>query len=71
MPRMRYVHLPDDATVAEIDAALADLLLRRQATKLAQVRGWIDAEINTALDMRNIAYELEHHSDMEWHLTHA
>jgi hypothetical protein len=49
---MRYVSLPDPATLAEIDAALASLLARRRATGFALVRAWVDAEIDECLELR-------------------
>jgi hypothetical protein len=55
---MRYVTLPACPTVPEIDAALVVLRDRRRATGFALVRGWIDAEIDTVLDLRSLA-ELE------------
>lgn len=55
MARLRYVQLPDNPTVAEVDAALALLLIRRNASGFAIVRAWVDAEINACLDLRNAA----------------
>lgn len=55
---LRYVSLPEHPTIIQIDIALAVLRQRRACTQFAQVRAWVDAEIDTALDMRNTA-ELE------------
>jgi hypothetical protein len=52
---LRYVSLPPNPTVAQVDAALAKLLAKRAATGFALVRGWIDAEVDTVLDLRSVA----------------
>jgi hypothetical protein len=52
---VRYVTLPPDATVPQIDAALDALRARRKATGFALIRGWVDAEIDLVLDLRSKA----------------
>lgn len=68
MPRLRYVQLPDHPTVAQIDAALVALRERRNATALAVVRGWVDAEIDTALEMRSAAAAGQPHDHRDMHM---
>lgn len=49
---MRYIILPPDPTLAQIDEALTILRIRRKATPMALIRGWIDDDIDELLDMR-------------------
>lgn len=49
---MRYILIRDDATVEDIDEALAALRTRRLATALPIIRQWITADIDELLDMR-------------------
>lgn len=52
MPRLRYVRLPENPSVADIDAALAELRRLRNAASFSVVRGWLTDEINACLDLR-------------------
>jgi hypothetical protein len=49
---VRYILIRDDATVEDIDEALAALRTRRLATALPIIRQWITADIDELLDMR-------------------
>lgn len=48
----RYVLLPEDPCLADLDHALRQLRARRMATGYAIVRAWVDAEIDAVLDIR-------------------
>lgn len=57
MSRLRYVRLPDNPTVADVDAALAELRRLRNAASFSVVRGWLTDEINACLDLRLVAVD--------------
>jgi hypothetical protein len=50
--RFRYVTLPANPTLAQLDDAMLDLRRRRKATGFPIVQGWIQAEMDAVLELR-------------------